>query len=103
MLTAILAGIGNRFVTVMILDALGVPTLRELKTRLFGLTDTAGPHRVHCGNADDGPKANNKNRIWILGCTLKCMTFPLPTGFCEPFLVDLNSHTQPKDLTLFLT
>ena len=77
MLTTILAGIGNMFVTVMILGALRVPTLRELKTRLRGLTDTAGPHRVHCGNTDDDTKASNKTKIWFFGPIMKRITFPL--------------------------
>ncbi len=46
--TPILTGIANPFLTEMILDALRVPIFWELNTRLFGLTETAGPQRVHC-------------------------------------------------------
>jgi hypothetical protein len=61
--TPILAGMGNAFLTVMILGALRVPTLCELNTRLFGLTETAGPQRVHCEKTGTLRKASINTAI----------------------------------------
>jgi len=46
--TETFTGLANPFLTLMIFGALRVPILCELNTRLLGLTETAGPQRVHC-------------------------------------------------------